>query len=386
MKVKSYILPAIVIAQFACTSLWFAGNAVVNDIIEEFSLPVGILGNIISAVQFGFILGTLVFAIFTIADRFSPSKVFMVAASVGAILNLSVFIDGSYATVLGSRFLTGFCLAGIYPVGMKIAADYHEKGLGKALGYLVGALVIGTALPHFIKGFSANLDWKYVLVATSALAIIGGLAVGLFVPNGPYRKSSVRPNFSAFFKIFQQSNFRAAAFGYFGHMWELYAVWTFIPLILAHYQQLHPNIDFNISIWSFLIIASGGLACILGGYWSIKVGSGKTAFVALLISLICCLISPFLYELPYWLFIFILLIWGMNVVADSPQFSTLVAHNADPKVKGTALTIVNSIGFTITIISIQIFTMLMEFVDFEYLFLMLAIGPVLGLVAIRKLV
>ncbi len=386
MKNNSYVLPIIVVAQFACTSLWFAGNAVIGDIIQTFSLPSNALGNIISAVQFGFIFGTLVFAIFTISDRFSPSKVFFAAAVAGALFNLLIFVQGSYFTLIGSRFLTGFCLAGIYPVGMKIAADYHEKGLGKALGYLVGALVLGTALPHLIKGFTLGLPWEYVLFSTSILSVIGGISVIILVPDGPFRRSSSQPDFTAFLAIFKQPRFRAAAFGYFGHMWELYAFWTFVPLILAHYQLLHPDFMNNPSILAFVIIAIGGVGCVAGGYLSLKIGSSKTAFIALAISGICCGISPFLYEMPLGLFLTILLLWGMAVIADSPQFSTLVAQNADTEVKGTALTIVNSIGFFITIISIQLLTLLMELVAFEYLFLALSVGPVFGLFATRYLV
>jgi predicted MFS family arabinose efflux permease len=379
-------LPLIVIAQFACTSLWFAGNAVLTELITDFQLDESVLGHIVSAVQLGFISGTLVFAIFTLSDRFSPSSVFFSCALAGAFANLAVFLANGLPLIIISRFLTGFCLAGIYPVGMKIAADYHQKGLGKALGYLVGALVGGTALPHLLKTFTHGLPWQSVMLTTSFLSILGGLLIFIWVGDGPYRSWSQQLDFTVFFKIFNKKDFRSAAFGYFGHIWELYAFWAFIPVILKTYQDLHPEIRFSISFYSFCIIAIGVFSCIGGGYLSQKIGSGKTAFMALSISFLCCLISPLFFQLPFELFLGILLIWSMAVIADSPQFSTLVAQSADSQIKGTALTITNSIGFAITIGSIQLLNYFVNIFPPNYLYLVLAIGPLLGLFFMRKLI
>ena len=183
------ILVFIVIAQFCCTSLWFAGNAVMNDLMVNFNLSANNLGYLTSSVQFGFIIGTLLFAIFNIADRFSPSKVFFVCALVGSLANFCMTLDiNTLTTLLIFRFLTGFFLAGIYPIGMKIATDYFEKGLGTSLGFLVGALVLGTAFPHILKGNESLFLWSSVIYTTSALAILGGLLIFLLVPDGPHRK------------------------------------------------------------------------------------------------------------------------------------------------------------------------------------------------------
>jgi MFS family permease len=380
------ILPIIVVAQFCCTSLWFASNAVMSDLVINFGLNANAIGNLTSAVQFGFILGTLVFAVLAIADRFSPSRVFLISALFGALFNAGLIWEGNnLTTILSIRFLTGFFLAGIYPVGMKIAADYFNKGLGKSLGFLVGALVLGTAFPHLLKGITAVFPWKLVILTTSSLAALGGLMMVLLVPNGPYRKQSQGINLSAFFGIFRNQNLRSAAFGYFGHMWELYAFWAFTPLMLQTYSDLHPETTFNIPILSFLIIGVGGFACILSGYLSQTYGAKRIAFISLLLSCGCCLIFPLIFAVQStMLFLAFLLFWGMVVVADSPLLSTLVAQNAPAEIKGTALTIVNSIGFAITIISIQLISGLRTVTDTNTIYISLAIGPILGLFALSK--
>ncbi len=385
MDRNTKILTVIVLAQFCCTSLWFAGNGVLNELIISYHLPESALGHLTSAVQFGFISGTLLFAILTIADRFSPSKIFFVSAVLGSLFNLCVVWSGnSFVTILLIRFLTGFFLAGVYPIGMKIAADYFEKGLNKSLGFLVGALVIGTAFPHLLKDMLDSVSWKFVLIATSALALSGGLMIITMVPDGPFRKPGQKANLSAFFRVFQNREFRSVSFGYFGHMWELYAFWAFVPVLLKTYNLIHPTAVFNIPLWSFLIIGIGGLACVMGGFLAQKVGTKKTAFIALLLSCICCILLPWMINsLSEMAFLIFLLFWGTVVIADSPLFSTLVAQNAPPELKGTALTIVNCIGFSITIISIQLINVMIAATPSNGIYALLSIGPILGLYAMK---
>ncbi len=385
MKQQSKAIKIIVVSQFLCTSLWFATNGVIDNLVERFQLYPEALGHLTSAVQFGFISGTLIYAILNIVDRHSPSKVFFTSALLSAIFNLGVLWEGNHLiSLLVFRFFTGFFLAGIYPVGMKIAADYYKKGLGKSLGFLVGALVLGTALPHLLKDFTRTLPWQYVIFATTSLSSIGGVLMLVWVPNGPFRKQGQKLNLFGFLSVFKNSKFRASAFGYFGHMWELYAFWAFTPILLKTYHNLHPNVVFNIPLWSFVIIGLGGVSCILGGYLSQTFGTKRISFIALFLSCICCLISPFMFQLESEnIFIAFLIFWGMVVIADSPLFSTLVAQNASPEIKGTALTIVNCIGFTITIVSIQILNNIRSFTSSNTIYAILAIGPILGLIALQ---
>ena len=386
MPLPKTVLPLIVISQFCCTSLWFAGNGVMSDLVTTYGLEENALGHLTSAVQMGFIAGTLAFAVLTITDRFSPSKVFLVSAMLGATANASILWEShTLSSILLMRFLTGFFLAGIYPVGMKVAADHFDKGLGKSLGFLVGALVLGTAFPHLVKGIPELPSWRYVLIGTSTLAVIGGLLMGLLVPDGPHRRSSQRVELLAFLSVFQNKRFRMAAFGYFGHMWELYAFWAFVPVMLADFMTLHPDTTFQIPITTFLIIGVGGAACVAGGYLASSLGTQSTARLALLLSCTCCLISPWMIGLGLgWAFLVFLIFWGMVVIADSPLFSTLVAENAPADKKGTALTVVNCLGFAVTVISIQLLSSLRVWIDPQYLYTLLALGPIIGLILLRK--
>lgn len=380
MMGKKHILPVIVLAQFCCTSLWFASNAIMQDLVVAFGLPETATGILTSAVQLGFISGTLLFAILTITDRYAPSKVFFYCALLGSLSNLALIWEAHGLTsLLVARYATGFFLAGIYPVGMKIAADYYDKGLGTSLGYLVGALVLGTSFPHYLKNFEEALPWTWVVMITSLIAALGGILLWSTVPNGPYRKPSQSLHWDAFITVFRKPSFRQAAFGYFGHMWELYAFWAFVPFIIIAFNQLHA-VQISVPIWCFITIGIGSLSCVASGYISMKIGAKNTATYALLASAICCLLLPVVVLLGNVLvFLVFLIFWGMVVIADSPMFSTLVAKNAIPEFKGTALTIVNCIGFAITIASIQLLTFLITKTDSIAIYTVLVVGPIFGL-------
>jgi len=378
------VLPVIVISQFFCTSLWFAGNAISGDIAKHMQLSTAYLAYLTIAVQAGFIVGTLLFALSGIADRFPSTRVFFFCAVLAAVVNLGIILPAiNSVTLLGLRFVTGFFLAGIYPVGMKIASDHYQQGLGKSLGFLVGALVLGTAFPHLLKSLTYNLPWQYVVMATSALSALGGLGMVLFVPHGPYAKSLQKLAWNQAIKAFGHPEFKAAACGYFGHMWELYAFWTFLPVILTNWHKHHTNTDLNVPLLSFLIIGAGALASVASGYLSQSLGAKRTATAALLLSCICCLVSPLL--LSYSSFVGLVLFlgfWSIVVIADSPMFSTLIAQNAPPQVKGSSLTLVNCVGFLITIMSIQLISTLHTDANSNYIYLLLSVGPVLGLIAL----
>ncbi len=379
------ILFIIVLAQFFCTSVWFTGNAVLPLLIDLGKIPASFLPHITSSVQLGFILGTFIFALMAIADRVSPSIVFFVCALLAALFNLGICLDGiNVYWILFFRFFTGIFLAGIYPVGMKIAADYFQIGLGKSLGYLVGALVLGKATPYLITSFISNSTWYYSFYVTSFIAVLGGLMIFFLVPDGPHRVVPKRMMFNGFIASFKKRNFRAFAFGYFGHMWELYSFWAFTPIIIKQYLLNHSAVQWSVPVYSFLVIGIGALACVSSGILSSKINPKKIASISLLLSATCCFISPFMLQIESAnLFLFFLFFWGFVVIADSPMFSTLVANSAIPESKAAALTIVNCIGFAITIVSLQFLGLFSPIVHPNFLYMLLAIGPVLGWLAMK---
>ena len=379
--VPARVLPVIVASQFAGTSLWFAGNAVLGDLQREWGLAAGALGYVTSAVQLGFIAGTLAFALLGIADRYSPRLVFLLCSLAGAAANLGVFAgEGGLALLLFCRFATGFFLAGIYPVGMKIASGWYRAGLGNALGFLVGALVLGTAFPHLLKSLGQSWPWEAVLAGVSLVAALGGVLMYLLVPDGPHLAKGAAFDPRALAAVFAAKGFRASAFGYFGHMWELYAFWAFVPVALAACAP-----GYSVPLWSFVVIAAGALGCVGGGLASLRAGSARVAAAQLAVSGACCLASPLLLLAPVTVVLAFLVLWGVAVVGDSPQFSALNAANAPPASVGSALTIGNCIGFAITIGSIQLLNAAAGMLPVHYLFLLLAPGPALGLLALRPL-
>lgn len=357
----------------------------VTDLQVAWGLADQSIGYITSAVQLGFISGTLVFAFLAIADRYSPQRVFLLCSFLGAGSTVLVLVAPQHlVSLLILRFLTGFFLAGIYPVGMKIAAAWYERGLGRALGYLVGALVLGTAFPHLLRGIGADLPWQLVLVSVSVLAVAGGILMWRLVPEGPHLPKGSAFNPRALWIIFRSRDFRASAFGYFGHMWELYTLWAFIPVWLAAYATYH-DVALDPSILSFVIVAAGFLGCAGGGLLSEKWGSARVAALQLSISGICCVLSALFFYTHLFVFIGFLILWGVTVIGDSPQFSTLNAGNAPREYVGSALTIANAIGFLITIPSIQLVNTLVRVLPPEFIFWILIPGPVLGLLALKPL-
>ena len=378
------ILPLIIIAQHFGSSSWFAGNAVAPALIDTWSLPTESLAWITNSVQLGFICGTLIFALLSIADRFSPSRLFFVCAVVSALLNIATsFAVKSILPLLIVRFLIGVCLAGIYPVGMKIAASWYPEGMGRALGYLVGALVLGTALPHLVA-FSPLIQWQSVFILISVINLIGGLVVLLGVGDGPARAKSHRLQLRMISSLIKVKKLRCSAFGYFGHMWELYAVYTIAPIWFVAWGS-HSSYQLNISLISFVVIAVGSLGCMIGGILSTKVGSPNVAVFTLSVSGVCCLISPIIFDQGIILVLLFWVIWGMSVAADSPQFSSLSAQNAPAGGVGTALTLINSIGFSLTVLSIQLLVMISAWIPIQYAVWLLAPGPLLGVLAMQPL-
>ena len=380
MNRPPWILPAIVVGQLLVTATWFAPNAVIGHLQTLWGASGGV-GMVTTAVQIGFISGTLVFALAGIADRFHASSVFLCSALVAAGSNmLVVAAPGWFTGALVARFVTGVSLAGVYPVGMKIAAGWFAGGLGRALGYLVGALVLGTASPHLLHALGQEWDWRFVFLGSSLAAVAGGVLVSR-VPEGPNLARTGRIRVGGILAAFRVPGFRAAAFGYFGHMWELYGFWAFAPVWLAAYG-FHGE---RLSLLSFGAIGLGALGCAGGGFLSVWLGSGRIALGQLAVSGLCCLLSPLLFAASPATVVAFFLVWGLTVSGDSPQFSALNARNAPTEVVGSALTLTNCIGFSLTIPSLMLLDWLHAHVGPAYLLIVLAPGPAFGLWAGRRL-
>ncbi|MCX4242733.1 MFS transporter [Paraliomyxa miuraensis] len=380
---RPHMLPVIVVAQLMGGSLWFVGNSVVGEVAPLWPQVTGAVGWLTSAVQLGFLAGTLVYAVLGLSDRFAAHRVFLVSCLLGAIANAAVLLAPErFAWFLGARVLTGFCLAGIYPVGMKLAASWYRAGVGWAIGLLVGALVLGTALPHLLR--TASLPWRPVILATSGLAVVGGLLVGTLVPEGPYVKRAGRFEVRRALAIFGRPHFRRAALGYFGHMWELYALWAFVPLAVAHVLRVEQG-GTVVAWWSFAIIGVGSLGCAVGGWVAGRRGSAAVATVQLCASGLACLVSPWMLEASPAVALPFMLAWGVVVVGDSPQFSALGARTAPADLVGTGLTLMTAVGFGLTIGSISLLGALAEGGEVRWLFVWLLPGPIAGVLAMLPL-
>jgi len=383
-----WTLPVIVVSQLCGTSLWFAGNAVLGDLARVWGRGPDAVVGLTSAVQAGFICGTLLFAFLALADRVSPRHLFLGCALAGAAANLGLLgAQDAPALGLASRFGAGFFLAGVYPVGMKVAAGWYKDDLGRAIGYLVAALVVGTALPHLIRGVGAELPWQAVIAATSGVAALGGILMFALVRDGPHHGPPAPSGLGAFkglAEVVAAPRYRASALAYFGHMWELYAFWAFVPVALVARGFEGPMV----ALGAFAVIAAGSVGCAAGGVVAARggaEGSARVAFGQLAASGACCLLSPLAFAAPPGVFLAFLLFWGVVVVGDSPQFSALNARGAPPGRVGTALTLANGVGFAITMVSIALLGRLAVTVEPAWLFVALAPGPALGLVALRPL-
>jgi MFS family permease len=376
------ILPAIAVSQFAGTSLWFAINAVMGDLQAQAALPDTAAGWLTAAVQLGFIAGTFAFALLAIADRFSPRLVFLVCTLIGAALALATaLLPPSFGSLFVLRFATGVCLAGIYPVGMKIAAGWYAQGLGWALGVLVGALILGTALPFGLRALGAHWPWQAVMVCVAAIAAAGGLLMAAAVPDGPHLAPAARIAPRALLVIWRDARVRASAFGYFGHMGELYAFYVLLPAIVA--QRFADGA--TASGWVFATIAIGLVSCVAGGALARRVGGARVAAAQLACSGLCGLAAPWLLDAPFAVWAAWLLLWGATVSGDSPQFSALTAVNAPRETVGSVLTFVNAIGFSISVATIALFAALATHWPLVWVLPALAIGPAIGLWFLRPL-
>lgn len=368
------------------TSTWFSGTAAARELASLWSLDPGASARLTSATQWGFILGTLVYALANLADRFDARWVFCLSALAGAGANLGfAWVSDGLGTALGFRFATGLTLAGVYPVGMKLIAGWFRAGLGWRLGVMVGCLTLGTAFPYGVAALGLAFDWRVLASAASLAAALGGLLVRFGCEEGPYLRTRAPLDLRMIGAVFRHQPFRATALGYFGHMWELYALWSLAGFWLDERFAGSPNWSDKVPLIAFATVAVGALGCVGGGLISRRVGERKVALFALSASGIACAASGVAFAWAPELLLGFLLIWGVLVVADSPQFSALAARHAPAGYTGTALTVQNGLGFLITIGSIQLVPRLAGALGWRWVFACLAIGPAIGVIATLRI-
>lgn len=366
-------------------SLWFSGSAVVPALTKEWRLTESEVSWISIAVQLGFVAGTLISAVFNLSDIISARHLFAVASIAGALTNASfgLFAERS-GPAITLRFLTGLFLAGVYPPGMKVMATWFKQRRGMALGFLVGALTLGKATPYLVNAVG-SANWRTNVLVVSLLAVLASIIVLLFVTDGPYALPRATFDLKQTARIFKNRGVRLASLGYFGHMWELYAMWIWIPVMMRASVALAGRTQEFAEFGSFLIIGFGFVGCVVAGVWADKVGRTMVTSVAMAISGTCCLLVGFLYGGNPYLLLIVASIWGATVVADSAQFSSCITELGDPQYIGTALTLQLCFGFLLTTVSIELIPLMVNALTWRYAFMILAPGPLLGVVFMLRL-
>jgi MFS family permease len=363
-------------------SLWFAASAVAPQLSAQWGLSSSQAGWLTTIVQLGFVCGTATAALLNIADVIPSRAFFALAATIGAAANAAVLLAPGYHPALALRFLTGFALAGVYPPAMKMVATWFHTRRGLAIGTVVGALTVGKATPYLVHAFP-SAGAKPVLLVASAGALFAAALVGSLYRDGPYKFIARKFSWGLVGTVVGIREWRLATGSYLGHMFELYAFWTWIPAFIA---ASSPNLSRStVSLIAFATIAIGGAGCVWGGLSSDRLGRERLVKLSLLASGACCLISGFAFAAPIWLLVGLALIWGFFVIADSAQFSTLVTESVPSHAVGTALTLQTSLGFLLTMLPMQILPAAAQREGWRWVFAILAIGPALGIVAINRL-
>ena len=376
------------LAELLALSLWFSASAVLPALKLEWELGDGGGAALTIAVQAGFIVGTLASALANLPDIVAARTLMVIGAALGALANGALALGvSSLGPALALRFVTGVCLAGAYPPAMKIMATWFREGRGLAIGVLIGALTVGSATPHLIPAIMA-LNWRGTLLVASALALAGAVVVLFFVGDGPHRFPSARFDLRMAAAVFRERGPRLACFGYLGHMWELYAMWTWIAAFLAASLEANGGgsyVGLGPSGATFLVVALGALGCWAGGVASDRWGRTALTMVAMALSGTCAAIIGLTFGGSPSLTLLVAAVWGITVIADSAQFSTAITELSPSAYVGTALTAQTCIGFALTMASIWLIPPLVSRVGWRWAFAVLAIGPVLGVVAMGRL-
>jgi MFS family permease len=387
------VLTIVCIAELMAMSLWFSGTVVAPFLANPWPNPSNAVSSLTLAVQLGFVAGAIFIAVFNLNDHFSAAQVITWSAWLAAAANYGSFIHhDSPAMALALRFVVGAALAGVYPSGMKLLASWFDHGRGAALGTLVGSLAIGSALPHLIAAIGAvtGNNWHLVMRASTLLAMVGGLLILIFVEDGPFAAKSPPFDLHQVTAVLRNRRLRLATFGYLGHMWELYSLWTWIAAVLAVSFATDPR-DPHVRLWSFIAMAVGLIGCVWAGVAADRAerahlvrSRSKVTIIAMVASGACCLLAAAFLPQPHVVTV-IALIWGISVVADSAQFSAIVSEVADRRYMGTALTMQTALGFLLTAFAIRATGYLAQHYGWRIAVASLSIGPILGTLAMQRL-
>jgi MFS family permease len=380
------MLAVVSVAQFLGMTLWFSATAVTPLLIVDFNIAPANAAWLTMSVQAGFVAGTLLSALTNLADVLNARRLMFIGSIIGALANAAVLVAPGAAAVVGLRFLTGASLALVYPPGMKIAAGWFREGRGLALGILIGALTLGKAFPHLLTAVFSD-GWRQPMLLVSALAAIGGTLVLVTVRDGPYVAATAPFDPQAIRNVLASRGARLATFGYLGHMWELYAMWTWVAVFAAASFAASgmSNASTAGSIAAFLAIGSGAAGCVLAGYIADRIGKARVAMWAMIASAACAALTVVVFGGSPWLLYALIMVWGFAVVADSAQFSALVSEHAPRDHVGTALTLQTSVGFLLTMVTIEALPRLAQATSWQWASLLLVPGPLLGAWAMYRL-
>lgn len=382
------MLALIAVAELLGMSVWFAANAIAPQLAFRWSLTPSQTGWLSTVVQLGFVVGTAGAAVLNLADTLSSRWYFTVAATAAAVANAALLFAPGFHTALVCRALTGLCLAGVYPPAMKMAATWFRSRRGLAIGIVVGALTIGKATPYLVHAIP-GAGIGPVISCASAAALLAAFLIAAGYRDGPAPFPRRPFNLALVGSVLRDRQYRQVLGGYLGHMLELYACWIWLPAFLGASAAARGHTAESSAGWvgvlSFVVLAAGAVGCVLGGELADRVGHVRLVVLSMVVSGACAILTPLVFGASSVIVVALLLVWSMSVIADSAQFSTLVTRVVEPHAIGTALTLQTSLGFLITTITIQLVPVVVGLIGWRYAFPMLALGPALGIVAIRRL-